>query len=96
MHSAEEALRSGDRVALEPMSSGDRRLVHERLKAYGGVETSSEGDEPNRYVVVFPGFWLLYLSNGGQILIPGSLVTPELDALIRAKAQQVMAPVHQR
>jgi predicted RNA-binding protein Jag len=34
------------------MSSGDRRLVHERLKEYGGVETSSEGDEPNRYVVV--------------------------------------------
>ena len=55
VHSAEEALRSGDRVALEPMSSGDRRLVHERLKEYGGVETSSEGDEPNRYVVVFPG-----------------------------------------
>jgi spoIIIJ-associated protein len=55
VHSAEEALRSGDRVALEPMSSGDRRLVHERLKEYGGVETSSEGDEPNRYVVVLPG-----------------------------------------
>jgi len=50
---AEEALRSGERVALEPMSSGERRLVHERLKEYGGVETSSEGDEPNRYVVVF-------------------------------------------
>ena len=55
VHSAEEALRSGARVALEPMSSGDRRLVHERLKEYGGVETSSEGDEPNRYVVFFPG-----------------------------------------
>lgn len=52
LQSAEEALRSGGPVALEPMSSGDRRLVHERLKEYGGVETSSEGDEPNRYVVV--------------------------------------------
>jgi spoIIIJ-associated protein len=52
VQSAEEALRSGEAVALEPMSSGDRRLVHERLKEYGGVETSSEGDEPNRYVVV--------------------------------------------
>jgi spoIIIJ-associated protein len=50
---AEEALRSGERVALEPMSSGERRLVHERLKDYDGVETASEGDEPNRYVVVF-------------------------------------------
>jgi predicted RNA-binding protein Jag len=28
--------------------------VHERLKEYDGVETSSEGDEPNRYVVVLP------------------------------------------
>ena len=53
LHSAEEALRSGERVALEPMTSGERRLVHERLKDYDGVETSSEGDEPNRYVVVF-------------------------------------------
>jgi spoIIIJ-associated protein len=52
VQSAEEALRSGERVALEPMSSGDRRLVHERLKEYDGVETSSEGDEPTRYVVV--------------------------------------------
>ena len=54
MHSAEEALCSGDRFALEPMSSGDRRLVHERLQAYGGVETSSEGSEPNRSVVITP------------------------------------------
>jgi spoIIIJ-associated protein len=53
VYSAEEVLRSGERVALEPMSSGERRLVHERLKDYDGVETSSEGDEPNRYVVVF-------------------------------------------
>lgn len=52
--SAEEALRSGGPVALEPMSSGERRLVHERLKEHGGVETSSEGDEPNRYIVVRP------------------------------------------
>ena len=52
VQTAEEALRSGEPVALEPMSSGDRRLVHERLKEYGGVETLSEGDEPNRYVVV--------------------------------------------
>jgi spoIIIJ-associated protein len=54
VRSAEEAIRSGDRVALEPMSSVERRLVHERLKDYDGVQTSSEGDEPNRYVVVSP------------------------------------------
>jgi spoIIIJ-associated protein len=53
VRSADEALRSGERVALEPMSSVERRLVHERLKDYDGVETESEGDEPSRYVVVF-------------------------------------------
>jgi spoIIIJ-associated protein len=55
VRSAEEALRAGDSVALEPMSSVERRVVHERLKDYDGVETSSEGDEPNRYVVVSCG-----------------------------------------
>ena len=46
-------------------------------------------------VAIFPGFWVLYLSNDGHILIPGRLVSPELEALIRAKAHEVMAPVHQ-
>ena len=54
LRGAEEALRTGGPVALEPMGSAERRLVHERLKDYDGVETSSDGVEPNRYVVVFP------------------------------------------
>jgi spoIIIJ-associated protein len=52
VRSAREVLRSGERVELEPMSSLERRLVHERLKEYGGVRTVSEGDEPHRYVVI--------------------------------------------
>jgi predicted RNA-binding protein Jag len=28
--------------------------VHVRLKEYGGVETASEGTEPNRFVVIIP------------------------------------------
>ncbi len=54
LRSADEVLRAGERVELEAMSSVERRLVHERLKDYDGVETLSEGDEPNRYVVVKP------------------------------------------
>jgi spoIIIJ-associated protein len=54
MRSAQEAVRSGVRVELEPMSSSERRVVHERLKGYEGVRTASEGDEPHRYVVVEP------------------------------------------
>ena len=44
-------------------------------------------------VVVFDRFWVLRLSNGGQVVIPGSMVSPELEAFIRAKAQQVTARV---
>jgi spoIIIJ-associated protein len=36
------------------MTSGERKIVHEHLKDAAGVETHSEGDEPNRYVVVAP------------------------------------------
>jgi spoIIIJ-associated protein len=54
LRSAEEALRSGSRVELEPMSSAERKIVHTALEAHEDVTTSSEGDEPNRYVVVEP------------------------------------------
>ncbi len=53
LRSAERAAR-GERVPLEPMTSVERRVVHERLKDVEGVETTSEGTEPNRYVVVLP------------------------------------------
>jgi spoIIIJ-associated protein len=52
LRAAEEAVRSQLRVELEPMTPGERRLVHERLKEYDGVRTESEGAEPHRYVVV--------------------------------------------
>jgi spoIIIJ-associated protein len=51
---AEEALRSGRAVELAPMPSGERRVVHEHLRERGGVETHSEGEEPDRYLVVSP------------------------------------------
>jgi spoIIIJ-associated protein len=44
----------GERIALEPMTAVERKVVHERLKEIDGVETTSEGTEPNRYVVVLP------------------------------------------
>ena len=51
---AEEALRSGEPVQLEPMPASERRIVHEFLRERGGVETHSEGDEPERRLVVSP------------------------------------------
>ncbi len=51
---AEEAIRIGQPVELEPMPPSERRIVHEYLRDRGGVETHSEGDEPQRYLIVSP------------------------------------------
>ena len=52
--SAEQASATNRRVELEPMSSVERRIVHEALKDDPEVVTESEGLEPHRYVVVLP------------------------------------------
>ena len=51
---AEQALATGQRVELEPMTAVERKIVHERLKDDPELETLSEGTEPNRYVVIVP------------------------------------------
>jgi spoIIIJ-associated protein len=54
VRSAERALSDGERVELEPMTAVERKVVHIRLKEFKGVETTSEGTEPNRFIVVHP------------------------------------------
>jgi spoIIIJ-associated protein len=51
---AEQALSANHIVEMDPMSPQERRVVHERLKERAGVETYSEGDEPQRCVIVAP------------------------------------------
>jgi spoIIIJ-associated protein len=51
---ADRVQESGEREELEPMTAIERKVVHLRLKEVAGVETASEGTEPNRYVVVLP------------------------------------------
>jgi spoIIIJ-associated protein len=51
---ATEALAAGGAVALEPMSAVERKIVHLHLQDRGDVETESDGNEPNRFVVVRP------------------------------------------
>ncbi len=51
---AEDAVRTGGPVALESMSATERKVVHEHLKDRPGLETYSEGTEPNRHLVVAP------------------------------------------
>jgi len=50
----EQALADDRAVELEPMSAAERRVIHEYLRDRAGIETYSEGDEPNRFVVVAP------------------------------------------
>jgi spoIIIJ-associated protein len=51
---AETAVNDQRPVALEAMSALERKVVHEHLKARHDVETYSEGQEPDRRLVVAP------------------------------------------
>jgi spoIIIJ-associated protein len=51
---ADEAIQSGRPVELDPLPSFERKIMHEYLRERGDVETHSEGEEPNRYLVVSP------------------------------------------
>jgi spoIIIJ-associated protein len=54
LDAAEESLRTGEAVELEPMPASERRIVHEYLRERDDVQTHSEGEEPERYLVVEP------------------------------------------
>jgi spoIIIJ-associated protein len=51
---ADEALRLGEPVELDPLPPFERRIVHEYLRERGDVATHSEGNEPERYLIVTP------------------------------------------
>ena len=51
---AEKVTSGGVAVRLDPMPPADRKVVHDVLNALDGIETSSEGEEPRRRVVVKP------------------------------------------
>jgi spoIIIJ-associated protein len=50
---AEEVARTGQPKPLEAMSPFERKIVHDAVAA-AGLRSESEGEEPNRRVVVFP------------------------------------------
>jgi spoIIIJ-associated protein len=51
---ADRALATGSPVALAAMSSLERKLIHNVLQDLAGIETRSEGEDPDRYVIVEP------------------------------------------
>ncbi len=51
---AEDAIATGRPVELDPLPAFERRIVHEYLRDRGDVDTHSEGDEPDRFLIVSP------------------------------------------
>ncbi|MBI1758107.1 MAG: single-stranded DNA-binding protein [Actinobacteria bacterium] len=51
-HTADRVLSSGEPVALVPMNPFERKVVHDAISAVDGVRSESEGEEPQRWVVV--------------------------------------------
>ena len=49
---AEKARRTGKPESLEPMNAYERKIVHDVATEVGGVETMSEGEDPERFVVI--------------------------------------------
>ncbi|QGK71909.1 single-stranded DNA-binding protein [Allosaccharopolyspora coralli] len=50
---AKEVLDNGEKTRLRPMTPFERKIVHDAVASVDGVQSESEGEEPNRKVVVF-------------------------------------------
>ncbi len=51
---SEQVLATGQEAVFDPMSPMERRIVHNAVSEVPGVQTYSEGEEPNRYIVIAP------------------------------------------
>lgn len=51
---ADQVAKSGRRQTLEPMPSGERRVIHIALRDHPAVKTESTGEEPYRKVMILP------------------------------------------
>lgn len=51
---ADQVAKSGRRQTLEPMPSGERRIIHIALRDHPDVKTESTGDDPYRKVTIIP------------------------------------------
>lgn len=51
---AEKAVRTGKEVALEPMPSYERKVIHTALMGNKQIKTYSDGSDPHRHIVISP------------------------------------------
>lgn len=54
VRAADEAVKYGEEIELDAMTPHDRRIVHLAIKERADVVTRSEGEEPNRRIIVEP------------------------------------------
>lgn len=54
---ASRVLASGQDFRMDPMSNSERKIVHKAISHIDGVDSYSEGSDPNRYVVVTVKNW---------------------------------------
>ncbi len=54
VEAAERVRMNGRPFRMPPMSASDRRVVHNALVDYNDLSTGSQGDDPNRFVVIAP------------------------------------------
>jgi spoIIIJ-associated protein len=51
---AEQVIKSGRKLTLEPMPAAERRIIHMELRDHPAVTTQSAGDEPHRKITILP------------------------------------------
>lgn len=51
---AQQVEATGQEAVLDPLSPLERRIVHQALSEFPGIRTYSEGEEPERYIVIAP------------------------------------------
>ncbi|MBO5713635.1 MAG: protein jag [Clostridia bacterium] len=61
---ASKAVKTGRKVTLEPMNPFERRVIHSALSENDEVTTESQGNEPNRFVVIIPKNLKTYSKDG--------------------------------
>jgi spoIIIJ-associated protein len=51
---ANKAVKEGRKIALRPMPSYERKIIHNLLSSVKNVKTQSRDDEPNRRIIIYP------------------------------------------
>ena len=51
---ADQVMATGQEAVLDPMTPMERRIVHQKLQERSGIRTYSEGEEPERFLVIAP------------------------------------------